>query len=489
MRILKEIVEIFGLRKDSLSYASFILFLGKLFHSLTSLIIFAILSRYFSKGDYGTYRQFWFFGFTLVQVFLFGIPSSVNYFVAGETQDRQRLFIKNSIVICFSLTFILGVLILIFRESFISLINNTQLSKFIVPLIILLIFSSPFHLYQPIFVSLKKNKVVVLISVVSSAALLLVVITTVALNASFSTFIYFLCSIMCITSVCILLIIILKAKLKTISIVWDMIKDQVYFSFPLGISLFFGLASKQLDKILVSNFTDSETFAIYSNGAFELPFIGIITNSVMAILLPEFVRLWKRNSKVSIINIWNNTIVKTGSIIIPMMVFFMSVNKEIIVLLFGEAYLASSLIFLIYLLILPMRLANFGSILIATGKTKVIFKYSILSFVMNLLLSITGYKFLNTAGIAIATVISIYFLNISQLYEVSKLLKVKIVRLIPTTSLDKVAFCSIIAVVISSLISFFISKLLLELILRFSLFLLIYYFLYEKIIAQNRISE
>ncbi|MCK4357256.1 MAG: polysaccharide biosynthesis C-terminal domain-containing protein [Candidatus Cloacimonetes bacterium] len=482
---IQQIIRFFGIKRDSLSYSSFILFLGKLFHSVSSLLIFAILSRYFTVEQYGTYRQFLLFGYTLIPLILLGIPNSTNYFIAGEKEKTQRFYVISSILLCLTLTFITGSFFFIFRNEFISLINNRYFSKFIIPMVCMQLFSPLFYLYQPIFVSLRKHRLVVIISVISSFLILLFVVFTISLKLSFDIFIFGFSAIMILNSLGILAKILFESGTKNFFINWGYVKSQVLFSFPLGIALFLGLASKQLDKLLVNFFTNPGTFAIYSNGAFEIPFIALITNSVMAVVLPEYIRLWKNKNVEQITKIWYNSIFKSASIILPVMFFSLMAHKEIIIFIFGKLYISSSIIFFIYLFILPMRVVNFGSILIATGKTNKILKYSFIALLVNVILSIIGFHFLKTPGIAIATVISIYIINIGQLYEISKLLKYPMKQLIPISNLSRIVLACILGLVIVVFISLLNINPIISFIFKGIFFIIIYFFFFYKFIINK----
>ena len=477
---LNKIIVLFGFRKNSLSYSSLILFLGKLFHSISTLIIFVILSRYFTKTDYGTYRQFWLFGFTLIPLFLLGIPSSITYFIAGAKLQQQKTAIINSVIITTAMTVFVGFLFFLLQNEFILIIKNQRLINFIFPLVILQMFAPMFYLYQPILVSLKKNKLVVLISVVTSSIILLYVIIIIFTNSTLEIFLPILSIVMGLNAIIIFVIIYSISNVKKVTINWKSIKNQIYFSAPLGMALFFGIISKQLDKFLVSYFTNSEIFAIYANGAVELPFINLITNSVTVILLPEYVKLWKSKKQLRIIDIWNNSITKTATIIIPIMIFSMVMHNEIISILFGPMYVSSATIFFIYLFILPMRLATFGSVLIAIGKTKAILKYTIIAVIINFIFSIIGFHYLNISGIAIATVISIYVIGVGQIYEISKLFNIRVSQLIPIKNLSRIILASFLAVSIMYLTTFFDFNTVVEFMVKIGLFTITYGLMYEK---------
>ena len=66
-----------------------------------------ILSRYFDKGDYGTYKQVMYVYSTLTTVFTFGIPRAYSYFIPRVSLGESRDVIKKitNIFICIGLLF------------------------------------------------------------------------------------------------------------------------------------------------------------------------------------------------------------------------------------------------------------------------------------------------------------------------------------------------------------------------------------------------
>ena len=65
---------------------------------------------------------------------------------------------------------------------------------------------------------------------------------------------------------------------------------QFKYAIPIGITASVGILIINIDSLFISYYFDTKSFAEYVNGAMELPFIGIITGSIMAVLMPEFVR-------------------------------------------------------------------------------------------------------------------------------------------------------------------------------------------------------
>ena len=58
-----------------------------------------------------------------------------------------------------------------------------------------------------------------------------------------------------------------------------------------------GYLMAQLDRFIVASFFGAQEYAIYVNGARELPVISVLTGSVMAVLTPSFVQLYHQGRR------------------------------------------------------------------------------------------------------------------------------------------------------------------------------------------------
>jgi O-antigen/teichoic acid export membrane protein len=223
---------------------------------------------------------------------------------------------------------------------------------------------------------------------------------------------------------------------------------QVKYSVPLGISIMIGVIAINLDKVVVSSMCPPIQFAVYVNGAFEVPLISIITGSAMAILLPEFTSLHQDGNHEKIIYLWHGAMKRCAVIIFPIMIFLLVTAPEVMRIVFSDRYVESAVPFRIYLLLLPIRITQFGAILMAAGRSRLILIRSAIGLLINLVLSVILVKFIGYLGAAIATVISIYFWSIPfNLRCINSILGEKLKRFLPYADLLKILFYSLIAVI------------------------------------------
>lgn len=219
--------------------------------------------------------------------------------------------------------------------------------------------------------------------------------------------------------------------------------EQAQFCVPLGLAGIAGTASLTLDQILVSSLTSPAEFAVYVNGAFEVPLVGTITGAITSVLLADYARLLKENRRDEVVALMGRAMTKSAIVIFPAMVFLLAMAEECMTALFGEKYGASAIPFRLYLLMLPVRILSFGAVLQAAGRSRVILTQAILSLSSNAVLLWIAIRGLGPLFAPIGPVLSLYLLVVPFLVRaLSKTLECPIGRLFPWRDLALLAGAS-----------------------------------------------
>jgi O-antigen/teichoic acid export membrane protein len=193
------------------------------------------------------------------------------------------------------------------------------------------------------------------------------------------------------------------------SISWEGVKQQLRYSLPLGVAAMVAGTAGNIDKLLVSAMGTREEFAVYVNGALQVPLVGIITGSVISVLLPDMAKHHKAGEYAQAIAIWRRAAVKCGLVLIPSGIFLAGISQDFMTLLFGERYRESGIPFAFYALMLPLSSISFGTPLIAAGKTKLALLESLGNLTLNFGLTILAIRFFGIYGAAAATLVTAYF--------------------------------------------------------------------------------
>ena len=149
--------------------------IGSLFSFGFGIISSMILSRYFDKADYGTYKQVIYVYNTLLAVFTLGLPRAYSYFLPRVSNKEAKSVINKINTLFFILGGIFS-LVLFFGSGYIAeLMNNLELEKAMkifspVPLLML-----PTMGLEAILATYQKSKFLALYNIITRCSMLVCV--------------------------------------------------------------------------------------------------------------------------------------------------------------------------------------------------------------------------------------------------------------------------------------------------------------------------
>jgi O-antigen/teichoic acid export membrane protein len=223
------------------------------------------------------------------------------------------------------------------------------------------------------------------------------------------------------------------------------LRRQLAYSVPMGLSGMLATLSKNLDKVIVAAMCSVPTFAVYSVGAMEIPLIGVLTGSVIAVLTPEITVLYKEDKRAEIVALWQRAMLKCAVVILPAMAFLLCMAGEVIHTIYSRRYGASATVFQIYLLLLPIRITNFATIFTASGRTTLLLWRAVGALAINALLTVLFVSRIGYLGACIATVVTMYGWMVPySLVNIARILGVRGGGVLPLRGLLRVTLASVV---------------------------------------------
>jgi O-antigen/teichoic acid export membrane protein len=221
---------------------------------------------------------------------------------------------------------------------------------------------------------------------------------------------------------------------------------QLRFGIPLALETLTGILTLRIGNILVASMCTTGDFAAYSNGAIEIPFIAAVTGSITAIIIPDLARHLKENQQGEALVLWRKAIVKSASILIPLMVFLLIGAHEVITFLFSARYEDSVLPFRILLLLLPARAVQFGALYIAGNRGTWLLAKTVAGFVVATLVTIPFVYIWGAWSAAAATVVVFYLFTVPlNVFFISRIVRSRMHRILPLGRTSRILAASILA--------------------------------------------
>lgn len=149
------------------------------------------------------------------------------------------------------------------------------------------------------------------------------------------------------------------------------VRELLRFSMPVFASSMYGFVIGSASQFLVSRYLGVEDFALFANGYRELPLAGMIIGAAAGVLLPEFSRMSVEGADGGqFVRLWQAAVLKSSAIIYPLSVFCCVFAPEIICLLYGEGYREAAGLFRIVTLVNLARIMPYAPVLFALGRGK-----------------------------------------------------------------------------------------------------------------------
>ena len=394
--------------------------LGQGINILVNFLFLPYMARALDYSSYGNYGQ------TILVVTLFSAILS-----AGLSQiifvylnsDKKKETLSNNVLAGVFLG-ATGTIILLITSPFISRwLGNPVLETLIYIYSFSLVFIIPNQSFNSFLIF--SNKVKTSMKLILSINLLKIFLVVIAIQLYQSVFFALLGIVFSQFILFFINVLILKDSLILV-FNFKLIFEQIKKGFPLGLTALAGTLILYTDGIMISKMCGVETYAIYRNGAIEVPFISTLYGAVAAIILPEVAKLFSQGKFKEIATLKKKIIMNTMMITYPVLVFLIFNSEEIILIYLGEKYQNSAIIFQVFNLTLLMRVNDYHDILISANQTKKIFHYYLIVFIFNALLNFLFINYFGALGAATSTVISLFLFAFLLLRSSLKIIKLKL---------------------------------------------------------------
>ncbi|MFT7073666.1 MAG: O-antigen/teichoic acid export membrane protein [Patiriisocius sp.] len=429
--------------------------MGSMSSIALSIVSAAILSRYFNKADYGTYKQIVYVYSTLLVVFSAGLPRVFSYFLPRFSLEEGKTIVKKVNRVLFLAGLFFSLFLFSFSGIIASVLKNPDLAyglKVFSPIPMLLL---PTLGIEGIFSTYKKTMFIAIYNTLSRVLMLIfIVVPVIIFKGDYISAIYGWLVVSILTFIMAYFFkgipfINIESKETTLNY-----KEIFAYSTPLVIASIWGITIKSADQFYISRYFGKEVFAEFSNGFIELPFVTMITASTSVVLMPMFSKVFHENKGIDgLIKTWRSSLNKSSKVIFPIVIFFMVFASEIMVVLYSEQYKQSSVYFRINMFLNFFNIIIFAPLFLAMGKTKL---YAKVHMVLAIIIWITGYILVKYIDSPIAIAVNSTTLQIFKIiffiFLSSKILKIKFIDFFPFKSfalilLQGVLMISIVMVV------------------------------------------
>ena len=398
--------------------------------TILGFIVTKLLSVHFSLQEYGTYSQALLVTTTATSISILGLTNATNYFYNRTNEEKeQRKYIATIFTIQYIVGVILGLAVIVFRSPIASFFGNERLITILPIIAFTPILQNLIPMYNVLFVSIGKAKVIAIRNLVVSIIRLIAVVMACFVLDNIITV---LVVILCLDAIQVIYFFFLFKRYKYPIQIQDtrlqLTKEILAFSIPMSIYVLTNSLSRDIDKYVISAFANTETLAVYTNAAKVLPF-DMLTSSLITVLIPIITRMINQKKYGETKEVFK-LYLRIGYVLTFIFVGgAIAVSKDLMLLLYDEKYLTGLPVFIIYLVVDMIRFANVTTILSGAGKSKTLMTISVTTMILNAIFNVIGYKLFGFVGPAIVTLILTIGMTVALLHFGAREIHTRVLQL------------------------------------------------------------
>ncbi len=417
------------------------------------LVSSVVLARYLTKNDLGTFLQAMLIVNTCIVLSFFGLPQSIYYFF-HRASNRGRLVLQ-TIILAIIIAVFWAIMIYLNGSSLSFLLNNRDLVDYTALIAFIMCSRGISQFRDPILISADRLVLNSICSIVFEFIFYLPTLLAPLLHFSLGSIFKFMATTCFIELICtIALIVVVSSKVKMNNAYEDhpphealkniSIKEQVAYSFPIGVSSYLGIFGRQIDQYLISIFFSPAQFAVYSRGSLSVPMINDFQYMIHDILMPKYVACFRNGQIEKLLHLFHKATGKAAKIKFPAFCFLFATAPQLIRLLYTNKYDDAIPVLRVYLCLIILTVTVYGAIPRASGKTSCISWSILIAILINIIVSILLLPILGPIGAALGTIFSSSVNFFCLIFMSCKILGISVEKFLPWKHLTHLLCISLI---------------------------------------------
>ncbi len=433
-----------------IAHKSLLIFSNRVVTALFPVIMAAILARMIDMATFGVYRQVTAIGLFFSSIFCLNLDQSLYYFMPRLPRAERRNFMLQTILQAAVFGFCAaGIMWLSAGKIASHFAQDASLEAPLKAYSLFVLFHIVAIQIPAALISMDRALAAGVFKITEGAVRCGVVLLAFSLGHTLAEVMRAAAFTMAAASVGGLVALFICTRGPVVGISLKSVREQALYIIPLAVAALAGILSMQIDKWVVMRFFSPEQYAAFSVGAIQIPMVMLVASSLMHAMMPRIVRLCAEGDRLAALALWHKGVRKAALVLFPVFVCMLFLSGDIIEILFGAQYIEAAGPFVVYLALIPLRVAVYSTILRAAGKTRPVFTAAIMSVLLNIVLSCslvmvfrgTYMAFLSPA---LATVASIFVSALYQLVAVGKTAGVSFSGAFPWRRLGGLMACAVI---------------------------------------------
>jgi O-antigen/teichoic acid export membrane protein len=418
------------------------LVIGRSFGFVAAFAIPIVLTRVLDQAEFGTYKQLFLVYSTLFGLAQLGMAESLYYFIPKHSGMAGQ-HIANAVLTLAGVGIVSLTLLMLSSGAIAGWLTNPQIAAGVVPLGVFLALTLVTAPLEIVLVSRGRYTGAALTYAASDLVRVACLVTPGVLIGTVSSVMWGAVGY-ALARVGAMLWVFRREVVTGFRADVAMWRGQLTYALPFALAVGVEIVQANFHQYVVATRFDAATFAIFAVGVLQIPLIDVIATSVANVMMVKMSGEGSGDPRKALA-LWHDTTVRMSLVVFPLVAFMLVAARDIIVLVFTDAYLASVPVFqLSAFAILPTCLCV-DAVLRAHAQTKVLFGLNLLRLGTVALLIGWFLTAFGLPGAVAATLCATVLARALGLARIGGLLGVGLVDLLPWKRLTMTAAFAAVA--------------------------------------------
>jgi O-antigen/teichoic acid export membrane protein len=318
---------------------------GRMAGFAVTFVVPLILVRMFDLETFGTYKQWFLLHMTILSITQIGMSESLLYFLPRGGKEAGQ-YMMNALIFLVAVGAAMALLLMLLAEPIAAWMSNPGLVPLMPALALYLFLTQSAISFETVMTARSQFGLAAIAYVGSDVLRATLFLLPLLIVPALPSLIYGALAFATLRLTAALWYYrhefgaALKPNLRSLG-------TQLAYALPFGLYVLAHVAQENLHQYAVSGLFDAATFAIYSVGCLQVPLVDVISTTVCNVMMVGMAKEIHEGHQAEVIRIWHESVRKLALVFFPLVGLLLVLARDVIVLLFTEAYVASVPIFMV----------------------------------------------------------------------------------------------------------------------------------------------
>jgi O-antigen/teichoic acid export membrane protein len=430
--------------RESTFRPAVLLMAGRALASVATLLIPVTLVRVFDQSEYGTYKQLFLVFTSLYSVALVGLSDSLYYFVPRDP-GRGGRYVANAVL---GLSFAgLICLALLYEARFLvaGWMKNRALADHLGSIGVFLLFTLVATVLEIALIARKRYSLASAAYVASDVVRALCFVLPMFFLPSLHTLMLWAMAFSALRLVA-ALVLLKKEFGGDFQLEPAIAKAQLAYALPFALYVLVEILQATFHQYAVSWTFDAATFAIYSVGCFQVPFVDFLATPASSVMMVRMSEEMRDGRPKEALSIWLDITRKLALIFFPAVALLMVISREVITFLFTDAYAASAPIFALWVLTIALSVLQTDGVMRVHAQIRFLFLVNVARLALIVILIQPLMSAFGLRGPVLVTLLAMTMAKGLHLLRMRRIMNLRVAELLPWPSLAGIVSVSVVAI-------------------------------------------